>query len=75
VEFLCGEVGAERLLYGSGLPYGSPGPGITGIQYALISDEERALVAGDNLRALLAHVDRSSASFPATASGAHEATP
>jgi hypothetical protein len=75
VEFLCGEVGAERLLYGSGLPFGSPGPGITGIQYALISDEERALVAGDNLRALLAHVDRASASLPTTASVAHEATP
>jgi len=54
VEFLCGEVGAERLLYGSGLPFGSPGPGIAGIQYALISEEQRALIAGENLRALLA---------------------
>lgn len=74
VEFLCEHVGAERLLYGSGLPYGSPGPGITGIQYALISDEERALIAGENLRELLGRVGGASRSVPAAASAAHEAT-
>jgi predicted TIM-barrel fold metal-dependent hydrolase len=54
VEFLSREVGAERLVFGSGLPWASPGPGIAAIQYALISDEERALIAGENLRGLLA---------------------
>lgn len=57
VEFLCAEVGAERLLFGSGLPWASPGPGITAVQYALISDEERALIAGENLLSLLAGVE------------------
>jgi len=64
VEFLSREVGAERLLFGSGLPWASPGPAITAVQYALISDEERALIAGENLRELLAgqwHVARSPA--------------
>lgn len=59
VEFLCREVGAERLLFGSGLPLASPGPGIAAIQYALISNEERALIAGENLRQLLEGVDAS----------------
>lgn len=56
VEYLVGEVGARRLLFGSGLPHASPGPGIAAVQYAMISDEERALIAGQNLRALLGAV-------------------
>jgi hypothetical protein len=53
VEFLSTEIGADRLLFGSGLPWSSPGPGIAALQYARISEEERALIAGENLRALL----------------------
>jgi hypothetical protein len=33
-----------------------PGPAITGLTYSLINDEERALIGGGNLRALLAGV-------------------
>ena len=64
VEFLSSEVGAERLLFGSGLPWASPGPGITAIQYALIADEARALIAGENLRRLFA-AQRQTAKSPA----------
>lgn len=60
VEFLCREVGAERLLFGSGLPYASPGVGIASLNYALISDEQRALIAGENLRGLLARAGAAS---------------
>lgn len=56
VEYLVGQVGAERLLFGSGLPWASPGPGIAAVQYAMIDDEERQLIAGDNLRRLLSLV-------------------
>ena len=64
VEFLCSQVGAERLLFGSGLPWASPGPGIAAIQYAAVSGEERALIAGENLRRILAS-SRSAAGSPA----------
>lgn len=53
VEFLTQQVGAERILFGSGMPWGPPGPGKVSINYADISDEERKLIAGDNLRRLL----------------------
>jgi predicted TIM-barrel fold metal-dependent hydrolase len=53
VEMLVREVGAERLLFGSGLPAASPGPAVSALQYALIDDEQRALIAGENMRRLL----------------------
>jgi hypothetical protein len=56
VEYLVEQVGAERLVFGSGLPWASPGPGIAAVQYAMIHDEERQLIAGENLRRLLAYV-------------------
>jgi hypothetical protein len=56
VEYLSREIGAERLVYGSGLPWGSPGPGILSVMYADISDEQRTLIAGRNILALLDRV-------------------
>ena len=57
VEYLVHQVGAPRLLFGSGLPWGSPGPGIAAVRYAMIDEEERQLIAGENLRRLLSVVD------------------
>jgi predicted TIM-barrel fold metal-dependent hydrolase len=53
VEEICRRFGAGRLLFGSGLPFTEAGPSIAQITYAEISDEEKALVAGENLRDLL----------------------
>jgi predicted TIM-barrel fold metal-dependent hydrolase len=56
IEFLVQEVGAERLLFGSGWPWGSPAPAMVAIRYAAIPDDAKRLIAGDNLRRLLAEV-------------------
>lgn len=53
VEYLVDEIGAGQLMFGSGLPWASPGPGIAAVQYAMIGEEERRLIAGENLRRLV----------------------
>lgn len=53
IEEVCKRFGAGRLLFGSGLPITEAGPPIAQITYAQISDEEKQMIAGDNLRALL----------------------
>jgi predicted TIM-barrel fold metal-dependent hydrolase len=45
--------GAERMLYGSALPCYTPGGPIANIMYSEISESEKALIAGGNLRRLL----------------------
>jgi hypothetical protein len=42
-----------RLIFGTNLPYYTPGAALAVLAYARLSDEERARVAGLNLRALL----------------------
>ena len=54
IEEICRRFGAERLLFGTGLPFTEAGPSIAQITYAEISDEEKQLIAGGNLRRLLA---------------------
>lgn len=54
IEFICRRWGAERLLFGSGLPFRDPSAVLMQIGCADIGDDERALIAGDNLRELLA---------------------
>lgn len=48
--------GAERLLFGSGLPDFSPGGLIGHLMYARLSDEQKALILAGNARRLLAEV-------------------
>lgn len=57
-EFLAKQVGAERLVFGTGLPVGSAGPAVLGTTFARLGVEEKKLVAGDNLRRLLAGTRR-----------------
>jgi predicted TIM-barrel fold metal-dependent hydrolase len=45
--------GAERLIFGTGLPYRAPGPPLTQLRHDFLSCEDRAKVGGDNLRKLL----------------------
>lgn len=57
IETLAGQVGAHRILFGSGMPWGPPGPAVVATMYADVGEGDRRLVAGDNLRRLLAEVE------------------
>jgi predicted TIM-barrel fold metal-dependent hydrolase len=56
VELFTRSFGAERLIFGTGTPVNNPGTALMLVRYANISDEERRLIAGDNLRRLLSEV-------------------
>lgn len=47
---------AERLLFGSGLPFFSPGSLIGHVMYAPVSDSEKAMILGGNLKRLIKEV-------------------
>lgn len=53
IEHLCRNFGAERLLFGTNLPFQDPACTIMPLIYAEITGRERALIGGDNLRRLL----------------------
>jgi len=53
IERLVNQVGAERVLYGSGLPLQYPACGLARIEGAEITDEEKALILGENAKRLL----------------------
>lgn len=54
IEFVCREFGAERLMFGTKWPLRELGCTVAMVQFSEVSEEERARIAGDNLRALLA---------------------
>ena len=56
IEFITREFGAERLIFGTRMPVRDPACAIGQVAYADISDEEKKLVAGDNIRRLLGGV-------------------
>jgi len=58
IEDVCARFGPERLLFGTRWPFMTPGPAITHITYADVSEDEKRLIAGDNLRGLLKGVAR-----------------
>ena len=53
VEFICREFGADRLLFGTRLPIRDPSCSLGMVNYAMISEEEKELVAGRNLTRLM----------------------
>lgn len=53
LEFVTREWGAERLLFGSGMPLCDPGAPLCHLNYALLSEQDRQALAGDNLRRLV----------------------
>jgi hypothetical protein len=53
LEAVCQRFGCERLIFGSRMPYFTPGPGVSMVNYSLISDAQKEMIAGDNLRRLL----------------------
>jgi len=56
VEFIVREFGAQRLIFGTRMPVRDPACAIGQVAYADISEKDKKLVAGDNLRRLLAEV-------------------
>ncbi len=57
IQTVCRRFGAERLLFGTGLPWYNAGVPISMVTYAEISDEEKQLIAGGNLRRLMREVE------------------
>jgi len=53
IEAVCERFGAERLIFGTAMPIRDPGGAISPITYARVSDDDKRLIAGDNLRRLL----------------------
>lgn len=53
VESFCCAVGAERLLFGTGVPRFTPGSAITNLSYANITDEQKERIASRSLLELL----------------------
>ena len=56
IEFITREFGANRLIFGTRMPVRDPACAIGQMAYSDISDEDKKLIAGDNLRKLLAEV-------------------
>jgi hypothetical protein len=53
IALIAGRWGAERLIFGTGLPVWDPGMAITGLTYASFSVEERDTVAAGSLQRLI----------------------
>lgn len=56
VDFVCDELGPERLIFGSGWPTAPPGMGLGPVLLNGLSAAARRKVAGDNFRTLAAHI-------------------
>ena len=56
IEAICRRFGHERLLFGTGMPVWAPGPAISMLAYADISDDARRAIGRENLRRLLGAV-------------------
>lgn len=56
IEFITREFGAERLIFGTRMPVRDPACAIAQLTYADISEDDKRLIAGDNLRKLLGGV-------------------
>jgi hypothetical protein len=52
-EVLCSNIGASRLLFGTGFPVSEPGAAVTYLMYADISGEEKELIAYGNIEKLV----------------------
>jgi len=53
IEFITREFGAYRLLFGTRMPVRDPACAICQVAYSDVSDADKRLIAGDNLRNLL----------------------
>ena len=56
IEFITREFGADRLIFGTRMPVRDPACAIGQVAYSDISDDDKRLIAGDNIRKLLGGV-------------------
>lgn len=63
IEQLTERFGAHRLIYGSNWPYFGPHMTFTTLTTAEISDDDKRLIAGDNMRRLMSWCDINHESF------------
>lgn len=56
VEAVAEAFGAERMIFGSGMPLQNPGSALAILRFAAISEDEKRSIAGDNLRRLMSEV-------------------
>ena len=75
VEFMAGLVGPERLLFGTRLPVHDPAATKAVVQYADVPDEDKELIAGENLRRLLSWDGQVPATPPCPHKPAHDGRP
>ncbi|HUV08002.1 MAG TPA: amidohydrolase family protein [Spirochaetia bacterium] len=52
IEDICEKYGAERLLFGTSAPFFDPGPAVSMVLYADISQEQKELIAHGNIERL-----------------------
>ncbi len=57
LEYMVDRFGHEQIVWGSNYPESEGGAGITGITYAMISDEATAAIAGGNMTRLIGEID------------------
>ncbi len=57
IESICKNFGANRILFGTGLPFYNPGLSLAMLSYSNIGARDKGLIAGDNLRRLIAGVN------------------
>lgn len=53
IEAICRRFGAERLIFGTGMPFNAGGGAVAALTYAQIDDHEKQLIASGNLVRLL----------------------
>lgn len=49
LEAICARFGAGRLIFGTRMPYFTPGPALTMVNYLLTNDTDKEMIAGGNL--------------------------
>ncbi|MFC1650949.1 amidohydrolase family protein [Candidatus Latescibacterota bacterium] len=59
IEVVADKFGAERMIFGTGMPVFDPRLPITGLVFSQLSDKEKALVASGNIKHLIGRVDYS----------------
>lgn len=55
LEAICAKFGADRLIFGTRMPYFAPGPALTMVNYLLINETEKEMIAGRNLAQLIGY--------------------
>lgn len=53
MEAICDRFGADRIIFGTRMPFFTPGPAVNMVNYSLIGAKEKEMAAGGNLRRIL----------------------